>query len=479
MGLTIKSNVFITKTKKSNISKIDFALCDQPKDTLDNYYAKQIVKPEILINGGFFALSTGETVFDYIDEGKIISVNSKLEDGFGIDSAGELSFGKDYSKTWTDFVSAYPALVVNGKIQPTNIDSSITGTARRTILGYDDTYIYTISVDSPGITLEDTAKLAQQTGCKYAINLDGGGSTRLLYQGKPYAKAEWNRPVDNVVAIYTKTQSNSTTIINEEEIYRVQVGAFSVKQNAEAYCKKIQALGDIYKNAYVKFVSPYYKVQVGAFTIKQNASNMLADLKSKGIGAFIVNEKVVTDIHTEPIYSNSKLAVYTLLSPNNSGQRTHEIDRISPHCLVNQATAEGLGEWIHEKSTKASCNYGIDKDGRIGLYVDEANRSWCTSSKENDQRAVTIECASDKTDPYRMNDCVYASLINLCADICRRNGKNKLIWIPNKDQALSYVPKEGEMLITVHRWFANKTCPGDWLYSRLGDLANKVTAQLQ
>ena len=112
------------------------------------------------------------------------------------------------------------------------------------------------------------------------------------------------------------------------------------------------------------------------------------------------------------------------------------------------------------------------------MYVEEKNRSWCSSSNENDQRAITIECASDTTEPYAMNDKVYARLIELCVDICKRNGKKKLIWLGDKDKTLNYVPKSDEMVITVHRWFANKSCPGNWLYARLGDLAAKVTANL-
>ncbi len=177
-------------------------------------------------------------------------------------------------------------------------------------------------------------------------------------------------------------------------------------------------------------------------------------------------------------YTNSKMVVCTKLSPNHSGQRTHSIDRISPHCVVGQVTAEGLGSLFAKSSYKASSNYGIDKDGRVGLYVEEKNRSWCTSSNANDQRAVTIECASDTYSPYRMNDAVYQTLIKLCADICRRNGKKKLIWFGDKNKTLNYSPKSDEMVITVHRWYANKSCPGDWLYSRLGDLAKKVTAEL-
>lgn len=177
-------------------------------------------------------------------------------------------------------------------------------------------------------------------------------------------------------------------------------------------------------------------------------------------------------------YTNSSLVAFTLLSPNHSGQRNHKIDRISPHCVVGQCTAEGLGDWFHRPSTQASSNYGIDKNGRVGLYVEEKNRSWCTSNNENDQRAVTIECASGKVEPYAMNEVVYDRLIDLCVDICQRNGKKKLLWFGDKRKSLSYQPKEDEMLITVHRWFANKSCPGNWLYARLGDLAAKVTARL-
>ena len=112
------------------------------------------------------------------------------------------------------------------------------------------------------------------------------------------------------------------------------------------------------------------------------------------------------------------------------------------------------------------------------MYVVEKNRSWCSSSNANDQRAITIECASDTFHPYAMNDKVYATLITLCTDICRRNGKKKLLWFADKNKSLNYIPAADEMVLTVHRWFANKSCPGDWLYSRLSDVAAKVTANL-
>lgn len=177
-------------------------------------------------------------------------------------------------------------------------------------------------------------------------------------------------------------------------------------------------------------------------------------------------------------YTNSSLVAYTKLSPNHSGQRTHSIDRITPHCVVGQLSAESICGCFISTDRQASCNYGIGTDGRVLLCVEEKNRSWCSSSNANDQRAITIECSSDSTAPYAMTDAVYQSLIKLCTDICQRNGKTKLLWFADKDKTLNYSPASDEMVLTVHRWFANKSCPGDWLYNRLGDLAAKVTAAL-
>ena len=177
-------------------------------------------------------------------------------------------------------------------------------------------------------------------------------------------------------------------------------------------------------------------------------------------------------------YTNSPLVVYTKLSPNHSGQRTHSIDRITPHCVVGQLSAESICGCFTSPDRQASCNDGIGPDGRVALCVEERNRSWCSSSATNDQRAITIECASDAKEPYAMTTAVYASLIKLCVDICKRYGKTKLLWFGDKDKTLAYAPKADEMVLTVHRWFAAKSCPGTWLYQRMGNLASKVTAEL-
>lgn len=176
-------------------------------------------------------------------------------------------------------------------------------------------------------------------------------------------------------------------------------------------------------------------------------------------------------------YTNSPLVNYTKLSPNHSGQRTHKIDRITPHCVVGQCSAERIADCF-PSDREASCNYGVGYDGRISLIVEEKNRSWCSSSSANDQRAITIEVASDNTAPYAFTDEAYKGLVKLCIDICKRNGLNKVLWFGDKTKSLNYEPKDDECVLTVHRWFANKSCPGDWMYARMGQLADEVNKGL-
>ena len=183
-------------------------------------------------------------------------------------------------------------------------------------------------------------------------------------------------------------------------------------------------------------------------------------------------------------YTNSSLVDYTYISPNKGNwnkeqqkyipSRNHGIDRITIHCVVGQATVETLGRIFARPSKQASSNYGIGLDGRVGMYVEEKDRSWCSSSSSNDNRAITIECASDTTYPYAVNNIVYKKLIDLVADICKRNGKTKIIWFGDKEKSLNYKPASNEMVMTVHRWFSNKACPGEYLYSRHGKIAEEV-----
>lgn len=174
----------------------------------------------------------------------------------------------------------------------------------------------------------------------------------------------------------------------------------------------------------------------------------------------------------------SPLVTYSRESPNHSGERVKPITRITPHCIVGHMSVESLGDYFSNAGLMASSNYGVDDSGSIGAYVGEECRSWCSSSSENDQRAVTIECASDPYPPFAMTDTVWETLVDLCVDICKRYGKKTLVWIPDRTEALTHQVAETEMLLTVHRWFSDTECPGDWLMSRMGDLASQVTARL-
>ena len=173
--------------------------------------------------------------------------------------------------------------------------------------------------------------------------------------------------------------------------------------------------------------------------------------------------------------SNSSLISYTKLSPNHSGKRTKKIDTVTIHCMAGQLSVESCGALFAKSSRQASSNYGIGPDGRIALYVDEGNRSWCTSSNANDQRAVTIEVASDATHPYAVRDKAYDALLDLVTDICKRNGIKKLAWSTNKNTRVNHLNGRN---MTVHRDYAAKACPGDYLYNLQDEIAAEVNRRL-
>lgn len=168
-------------------------------------------------------------------------------------------------------------------------------------------------------------------------------------------------------------------------------------------------------------------------------------------------------------YTNSALVSYTKLSPHHSGLRNHSIDTITIHCMAGNLSVETCGNVFINRA--ASSNYGVGSDGRIALYVEEKNRSWCTSSASNDNRAVTIEVANDGGAPdWHVSDKAMASLIKLCADICKRNNIKELKWEGNK-KLIGQINRQN---MTVHRWFASKACPGNYLYNKHGYIATEV-----
>nr|UVY62690.1 MAG: N-acetylmuramoyl-L-alanine amidase [Bacteriophage sp.] len=173
--------------------------------------------------------------------------------------------------------------------------------------------------------------------------------------------------------------------------------------------------------------------------------------------------------------SNSPLVSYTKISPNKSSPRNHKIDTVTIHCVVGQCSVETLGNVFAPTSRQASSNYGVGVDGRIGMYVEEKDRSWCSSNAANDNRAITIEVASDTKEPYAVNAKAYAALIDLLVDICKRNGIKALVWSTNKADRVNH--KNG-CNMTVHRDYANKSCPGTYLYERHAQIASEVNKRL-
>ena len=174
--------------------------------------------------------------------------------------------------------------------------------------------------------------------------------------------------------------------------------------------------------------------------------------------------------------SNSSLATYTKISPNKNSPRTHAIDTITIHCTAGNKnnTAKQIADYFANSERQASCNYVVGGDGSIAISVEEKDRSWCTSSGTNDHRAITIEVCSN-IPGTEVNDAAYEALLNLVTDICKRNGIKKLVWSTDKNSRVNHL---NGCNMTVHRDYANKSCPGEWLYSRHGAIAAEVNKRL-
>lgn len=166
--------------------------------------------------------------------------------------------------------------------------------------------------------------------------------------------------------------------------------------------------------------------------------------------------------------SNSGLVDYVKISPNSTNPRSKKIDSVVIHHMAGNLSVESCGNVFASSSRQASSNYGIGSDGRVGLYVDEANRSWCSSNREVDQKSVTIEVANCETGgEWPVSDKAYAKLIDLCVDICKRNGISKLNFTGDRS---------GNLLM--HKYYAATQCPGPYLEKRFPDIAAKVNARL-
>lgn len=207
----------------------------------------------------------------------------------------------------------------------------------------------------------------------------------------------------------------------------------------------------------------------GYATSLNYVKNLMAVIEKYNLTRFDERKKVES-------MSNSTLATYTRISPNKTSPRNHKIDTITIHCMAGNLTVERCGEGFAKRTRMASSNYGIGSDGRIGLYVEEKDRSWCSSNKANDMRAITIEVANDggAATGWHVSDAAMTSLIALLTDICRRNDIKQLLWKGDK----SLIGQVDKQNMTVHRWFKNKACPGDYLYGKHAYIAAEVNKHL-
>lgn len=166
--------------------------------------------------------------------------------------------------------------------------------------------------------------------------------------------------------------------------------------------------------------------------------------------------------------SNSSLVNYKKISPNSSNPRKGKIKKITIHHVAGNLTVETIGNVFAPASRKASSNYGVDNKGRVGMYVEEKNRAWTSSSADNDNQAVTIEVANITGAPdWKVSDIALNKTIDLCVDICKRNNIKRLNFTGGKTGNL-----------TMHKMFANTSCPGPYLESKFPYIAAEVNKRL-
>ena len=175
--------------------------------------------------------------------------------------------------------------------------------------------------------------------------------------------------------------------------------------------------------------------------------------------------------------SNSSLVNYVKISPNRNSPRNHDIDTITIHHVAGNLTVETIGDVFANPKRQGSSNYGIGSDGRIGMYVEEKDRSWASSNRANDNRAITIEVANDggASTNWHVSNKALASLIKLCADICKRNNIKQLVWSDNKSFRVNHI---NGCNMTVHKDFAATACPGPYLFSKQQYIADEVNKLL-
>lgn len=302
------SNVNVIEFPGTELKKVSIDMCTQPKLSPSNMYKTYATdnKPNILINCSFFAASTGESIFNLVSNGVVYSENNNLayKNGYGVTKNGVFDSGSYIKNYWEDFTTAYPVLISNSKTLPVVTAQEINHKAHRNIIGWtkNKETIFNIGIEGSGMTFEEVQSFIFQLypTVEYAANNDGGGSLVQLFDGSKISDIGWERPVDNVLAIWVRSNAEREQAEKEAEEakkpkkvgYRVQLGAFSKQANAVNYCNEVKKLKSNvidYSKAFVTYDKnrKLYRVQVGFFSKKENAQKVIDDLKSLWYDSFI------------------------------------------------------------------------------------------------------------------------------------------------------------------------------------------------
>lgn len=308
------------------------------------------------------------------------------------------------------------------------------------------------------------------TDAAYTAGVDNGSYTNFIHDGFGYGLCQWTY-WSRKQSLLNYKNSKNVSIADLEmqlEFLLKELNNYSGLLSTLKTTHDLQTASDEFL---MKFERPASVLDPNSQSCKDTKAKRLAYSQT-----YLTKYKKGET--TMQKFTNSPLISATLISPNKTSPRNHDIDRITIHCFVGQVTVQrGLDEF-KPSSKNASCNYVVAKDGKIGLCVEEKDRSWCSSSSSNDHRAITIETASDTKSPYAVTDAAFNALLDLCTDICQRNGKTKMVWIPDKTRALAYVPASGEIVMTLHRYFKNKSCPGPYLEGLHATIADEVNRRL-
>lgn len=301
---------------------------------------------------------------------------------------------------------------------------------------------------------------------EYTLAVDEGLYTSFTHDGAGYGLCQWTQKVEGAgrkQELYDLAQEQQVSIGYARMQFEMIWWELTTKKRFANVLAELTNVNNTVASCAEVFLCEY---EVPKSILNPDTRQATIDKRVGFAQEFY--DKYFVDV---PTYTNSPLACMTLISPNRNSPRNHIIDTITIHCFVGQVSVERGCEVFQPESKNASCNYVIGTDGRIGLVVEERDRSWCSSSPENDNRAITIECASDNFAPYAINDVVMKSLIELCADICKRNGIKALKFSYDKNERMNHL---NGVNMTCHRDYAKKSCPGDYIYEREEYIASEV-----